>query len=96
MGIFSFLNPIITLYYGFILQVKLSWYSRKKRRRKKMIRGFLSDKLKDENYSKKTTDKIVENYLNIGEIFLDRKNMHTAFSINKLLVPRKTKSKTKN
>ncbi len=96
MGIFSFLNPIITLYYGFILRIKLSWYSRQKKKRIKIVKEFLANKLEKEKYDKKTSNKIVENYLKIGEIFLDRKNMHTAFSVNKILVPKKTRSKSRD
>ena len=96
MGIFSFLNPIITLYYGFILRIKLSWYSRQKSKRTRIIKDFLTTKLEKEKYDKKTTDSIIENYLKIGEIFLDRKNMHTVFSVNRMLVPKKTKGKNKD
>lgn len=96
MGIFSTFNLITTLYYGFTLRIKLSWYSRKKRRKKKMIRTFLINKLGKEKYTEKNIEKIAENYLKIGEIFFDQKNMRTAFRINRLLVTKKTKNKSKN
>ncbi len=96
MGIFSTFNLITTLYYGIALRIKLSWYSRKKRKKKKMIKNFLVNKLEKERYTRKNIEKIAENYLKIGEIFFDQKNMRTAFRVNRLLIPKKTKSENKN
>jgi len=96
MGVFSKFNLITTLYYGFILRIKLGLYSRKKRKKKKMIKAFLVNKLEKESYNEKNIEKIAENYLKIGEIFLDQKNMRTAFRVNRLLIPKKTKGKSKN
>jgi len=96
MGIFSIFNLITTLYYGFTLRIKLSWYSRKKRKKKKMIKTFLVNKLEKEKYTEKNIEKIAENYLKIGEIFFDKKNMQTAFKVNRLLIPKKTKSRSRN
>jgi hypothetical protein len=95
MGVFSFLNPIITLYYGFILRIKLSWFSRQKNKKSRIVREFLESKLEKEKYDKKTISRITNNFLNIGEIFLDRKNMRNALSVNKMLAPRKTKTKVR-
>ncbi len=96
MGIFSIFNLITTLYYGIALRIKLSWYSRKKRKKKKMIKTFIVKKLEKEKYTEKNIEKIAENFLKIGEIFFDQKNMRTAFRVNRLLVPKKTRSKSKN
>ncbi len=96
MGKFSIFNLITTLYYRFVLRIKLSWYSRKKSKKKKMIKAFLVNKLEKEKYNEKYIEKIAENYLKTGEIFLDQKNMRTAFRVNRLLVPKKTKGKSKN
>ncbi|MHA1217707.1 MAG: hypothetical protein ACTSO5_03380 [Candidatus Heimdallarchaeaceae archaeon] len=96
MGIFSTFNLVTTLYYGIALRIKLSWYSRKKRKKKKMIKNFLVNKLEKEKYTGKNIEKMAENYLKIGEIFFDQKNMRTAFRFNRLLIPKKTKNKSKN
>ncbi|MCE7748526.1 MAG: hypothetical protein GPJ51_09005 [Candidatus Heimdallarchaeota archaeon] len=96
MCIFSTFNLITTLYYGIALRIKLSWYSRKKRKKKKMIKIFLVNKLEKERYTRKNIEKIAENYLKIGDIFFDQKNMRTAFRVNRLSIPKKTKSKNKN
>ena len=72
--------------------MKLIWYSRKKRRKKKVVKTFLYENLEKEKLDKKTIDMITENYLKIGEIFLDRKVLRTAFSLNRWFKPKKVKS----
>ena len=77
MGLFSFIK---TLFYGFTIRIKLGWYTRKKHKRKKFMRNVLCEKFQDVKIDQKTLEKITENYLDIGEIFLDRKNLKAAFS----------------
>ncbi|MHA1199039.1 MAG: hypothetical protein ACTSQF_06785 [Candidatus Heimdallarchaeaceae archaeon] len=89
MGI---ITSIKTIFYGFVMRVKLSWYTRKKRKRKKITKRILFEKLEKEKLDPKTLEKIAENYLNIGEIFLDRKNLKTVFSFHKFNGKRKNKS----
>ena len=90
MGIF---RPISTIYYGLVLKVKFHWYSRKKRKMKKSVKNFLKEKLKDEEFDDDTVNKVIENYLNFGEIIFDRKILETAFSLNRILISRKTKQR---
>ena len=90
MGIF---RPISTIYYGLVLKIKFYWYSRKKRKKKKSVKNFLSEKLKDEEFDEDIVNIVIENYLNFGEIIFDRKILETAFNLNKILDFRKTKHK---
>jgi len=89
MGI---INSIKTLFYGFVMRFKLGLYSRKKRKRKKFARRILTEKLSSIKLEEKTVEKIAENYLNIGEIFLDRKNLRTLFNIHRISEKRKNAS----
>ena len=68
MGIFSMFNPILTLYYGLVVKIKFHWYSRKKRKRKKLASVFLKERLNNKGIKENTVDKIVENYLKFGSI----------------------------
>jgi hypothetical protein len=86
MGI---INSIKTLYYGLIMRVKLGFYTRKKRRHKKFAQKILIERLSKIKLKDKTLERITENYLNIGEIFLDRKNLKAAFSFHRLTTRRK-------
>ncbi len=82
-----------TLYYGFIIRAKLSLYTRKKRKSKKIFQAVLTEKLSKEKLDAKTIEKISTNYLNIGEIFMDRKNLKSAFSLNMIYEKRRNNSK---
>ncbi len=77
MGILSFIKA---LFYGVIIRIKLGWYARKKRKRKSHMRKILFEKLSKMKIDQKTLETITNNYLDIGEIFLDRKNLKAAFS----------------
>ena len=76
MGLINFVK---TLFYGFMMRIKLSWYTRKKRKKKKFMEKVLLEKLGDTRIEEKTIEKVIENYLEVGEIFLDRKNLKAAF-----------------
>ena len=93
MANFSPFRPIATLFYAVILRIKLSWYSRQKRKRKKVVRAYLSENLEKQNIDEKTIEIIIVNYLKIGELFLDRKILKAAFSIDRFLQPKKIKNK---
>ena len=91
MGI---INSIKTFFYGFVVRAKLGFYTRKKRKHKKFARKLIIEKLGRVTLDPKTVDKIAENYLNIGEIFLDRKNLKAVFSVHRLNGRRKNNSTT--
>ena len=86
MGIF---NSIKILYYGLIMRVKLGFYTRKKHKHKRFAKKILEEKLSKMNLDAKTLNRITENYLDIGEIFLDRKNLKAAFSFHRYVERRK-------
>ncbi|MCE7742191.1 MAG: hypothetical protein GOP50_07000 [Candidatus Heimdallarchaeota archaeon] len=88
----SIFNSIKTFFYGFIMRIKLGWYTRQKRKRKKFTRKVLYEKLGKVKLDQKTIEKITNNYLNIGEIFLDRKNLKAAFSFHRINVKKKNSS----
>ena len=85
-----------TLYYGFVIRIKLMWYTRKKRKGKKVTKKFLSEKLINEKINPNIVEKISDNYLNIGEIFLDRKNLKAAFSVNQIFDKKRTNGNNSN
>ena len=89
MGI---INSIKTLFYGFIMRFKLGLCTRKKRKRKKFAKKILTEKLSRIKLDEKTVTKITENYLNIGEIFLDRKNLKALFGLHRFSEKRKNGS----
>lgn len=93
MGIFSIFKPIATIFYGLILRIKFSWFSRKKRKKKKTTRLFLEKKLYGKGLEDKIVEKIIDNYLRFGETIFDRKVIHAAFSINRTLNPKKIQQK---
>jgi len=93
MGIFSIFNPILMLYYGLVVKIKFHWYSRKKKKRKKLASVFLKEKLNNKGIKEKTVDKIIENYLKFGETIFDRKLIEGALSLDRKLLPKFTKSK---
>jgi hypothetical protein len=93
MGIFSIFNPVLTLYYGLVVKIKFYWYSRKKRKRKKVASSFLKEKLNNKGIKEKTVDKIIENYLKFGETIFDRKLMQGALSLDRKILPKPLRSK---
>ena len=93
MGLFSIFNPIVTLFYGLIIRVKFSWFSRRKRKRRKITRTSLEKKLHNKGIEEKTVNKIIENYLRFGETIFDRKVIQAAFSINRTLDPKRLQQK---
>ncbi|MFW9852567.1 MAG: hypothetical protein ACFFDS_06475 [Candidatus Thorarchaeota archaeon] len=93
MGIFSIFNPVLTLYYGLAVKIKFYWYSRKKRKRKKIASIFLKKTLSNKGIKDKTVDKIIENYLKFGETIFDRKLMQGALSLDRKLLPKPLRSK---
>ena len=93
MGIFSIFKPIATIFYGLILRIKFSWFSRKKRKKRKTTKLFLEKKLHGKGLEDKIVEKIIDNYLRFGETIFDRKIIHAAFSINRTLDPKKVQQK---
>lgn len=93
MGIFSIFNPVLTIYYGLVVKIKFYWYSRKKRKRKKIASIFLREKLNNKGIKEKTVEKIIENYLKFGETIFDRKLMLGALNLDRKLFPRSLKTK---
>jgi len=93
MEIFSIFNPVLTLYYGLVVKIKFYWYSRKKRKRKKIASIFLKEKLSNKGMKDKTIDKIIENYLKFGETIFDRKLIQGALSLDRKLIPKPLTSK---
>lgn len=93
MGIFSIFNPIATVVYGLVLRIKFSWFSRKKRKRRKNTKAFLEKKLYGKDLEDKAVDRIIDNYLKFGETIFDRKIINAAFSINRKLNPKRIQQK---
>ncbi|MCG3220659.1 MAG: DUF1748 domain-containing protein [Candidatus Heimdallarchaeota archaeon] len=93
MGIFSIFNPIATIFYGLIIRIKFSWFSRKKRKKRKTTQLFLEKKLHGKGLEDKIVGRIIDNYLRFGETIFDRKVIHAAFSINRTLDPKKIQQK---
>jgi hypothetical protein len=93
MGLFSTFNPIVTVFYGLIIRIKFSWFSRKKRKKRKITRNSLEKKLHNKGIEEKTVNKIIENYLKFGETIFNRKVIQAAFSINRTLDPRRFQQK---
>ena len=96
MGIFSIFNPIVTLFYGLMIRIKFSWFSRKKRKRKKTTKKSLEKKLYGKGLEEKIVDKIIDNYLKFGETIFSRKLIHAAFSINRTLDPKNIQKRSNN
>ena len=90
MGIFS---PLVTIYYVFVLKMKLNWYSRKKRKMKNVSKIFLKEKLSNNGFSEEITKIVIDNYLNFGETIFDREILEAAFSIDRRLFSGKSKTK---
>ncbi len=93
MGIFSIFNPVVTLFYGLVIRVKFNWFSRRKRKRRKITRISLEKKLHNKGIEEKTVNKIIFNYLRFGETIFDRKVIQAAFSINRTLDPKRLHQK---
>ena len=93
MGIFSMFNPVLTLYYGVLVKIKFYWYSRKKRKRKKIASIFLKEKLSNKGIKEKTVARIIETYLKFGETIFDRKLMEGALSLDRKLPPKSLRNK---
>ena len=60
-----------SLYYGILIKLKTLWYMKKKRKMQKSTKNFLKGKLRDAEI-KYFDDKIIENYLNIFNLLLDK------------------------
>ncbi len=60
-----------SLYYGILIKLKTLWYMKKKRKMQKSTKNFLKGKLQDAEI-KYFDDKIIENYLNIFNLLLDK------------------------
>ena len=93
MRILSIFNPISSAFYKIILSVKFLWFSRKRRKKERIAKSFLSEKLQNKGFEEKAVQKIVENYLKFGDIIFDRKIIHAAFSLNRTLNPRRLKNR---
>ena len=60
-----------SLYYGVLIKLKTLWYIKRKRKMQKSTKNFLKGKLQDAGI-KYFDDKIIENYLNIFNLLLDK------------------------
>lgn len=60
-----------SLYYGILIKLKTLWYMKRKRKMQKSTKNFLKGKLQDAEI-KIFDDKIIENYLNIFNLLLDK------------------------
>jgi len=60
-----------SLYYGILIKLKTLWYMKKKRKMQKSTKNFLKGKLQDAEI-RYFDDKIIENYLNIFNLLLDK------------------------
>ena len=60
-----------SLYYGVLIKLKTLWYMKRKRKMQKSTKNFLKGKLQDAGI-KYFDDKIIENYLNIFNLLLDK------------------------
>ncbi|MHA2357646.1 MAG: hypothetical protein ACXABK_02615 [Candidatus Heimdallarchaeaceae archaeon] len=89
MGILSIFNPISSAFYKIVLSIKFSWFTRKRRKREKVAKSFLSEKLQKKGLEEDAVQKIVENYLKFGDLVFDIKIIHAAFSLNRTLNPKR-------
>ncbi|MCK4844872.1 MAG: hypothetical protein KAS95_04305 [Candidatus Heimdallarchaeota archaeon] len=64
-------NGFSSLYYGILIKLKTLWYMKRKRKMQKSTKNFLKGKLQDAEI-KFFDDKIIENYLNIFNLLLDK------------------------
>lgn len=69
-----------SLYYGILIKLKTLWYMKKKRKMQKSTKNFLKGKLRDAEI-KYFDDKIIENYLNIFNLLLDKNIYEKILSI---------------
>ncbi len=60
-----------SLYYGILIKLKTLWYMKKKRKMQKSTKNFLKGKLQEAEI-RYFDDKIIENYLNIFNLLLDK------------------------
>ncbi|MHA1399343.1 MAG: hypothetical protein ACTSQE_03210 [Candidatus Heimdallarchaeaceae archaeon] len=73
MKLASIVNIPIAGIYLVIVKLKLIWYFRTMKKRKKKVTNFLNEKFSEENiFSKKTREKLISNYINVGNELLDR------------------------
>ena len=71
-----------SLYYGILIKLKTIWYMKRKRKMQKSTKNFLKGKLQDAEI-KYFNDKIIENYLNIFNLLLDKKIYEKILQLNK-------------
>ncbi|UJG43035.1 MAG: hypothetical protein K9W46_11755 [Candidatus Heimdallarchaeum endolithica] len=68
------LDAPLAFFFFIIVKIKLFWYFRSMDRRKRHVTKFLSKKFTEEAcISRKTSDKLISNYLSVGGELLDRK-----------------------
>ena len=60
-----------SLYYGILIKLKTLWYMKKKRKMQKSTKNFLKGKLQEAEI-RYFDDKIIDNYLNIFNLLLDK------------------------
>jgi len=76
------LSGFSSLYYGILIKLKTLWYMNRKKKLQKSTKNFLKGKLHDAEI-KYFDDKIIENYLNIFNLLLDKKIYEKILQLNK-------------
>ena len=69
----SILNAPITGFYLLLVRIKLFGYYQSMKKKKKIVTAFLFGKFEAEGMSNKTINKLISNYVELGNAILDRK-----------------------